>query len=228
MKKMQKMNVTKIITLTRELNTMNTLSARKNIVEIKRFKKLMIFRIIFEKNKKILKLNDFWIKNVAITTILKRERFKMMIHEIKVKSMSQNIKNENAKIIEKIDEIMHSKLQIKSVKWLIKDYKKKKYVLMMMWMRGAEIANKLIQLKIIMKSDIKTVKYYKKNCKIKQCIKCQNYNHWIYFCKNKQCCAHYAQKHHFIKYFHQKNASKWRCDFYKEFYKTFNHQCLRK
>ena len=30
--------------------------------------------------------------------------------------MFQNIKNENAKMIEKTDEIMHSKLQIKSVK----------------------------------------------------------------------------------------------------------------
>ena len=59
MKRMQKMNVTKIIALTRELNTMNTLSARKNIVEIRKFKKLIIFRIIFEENKKILKLNDF-------------------------------------------------------------------------------------------------------------------------------------------------------------------------
>ena len=38
MKKMQKMNITKIIALTRKLNTMNTLSARKNIVEIKKFK----------------------------------------------------------------------------------------------------------------------------------------------------------------------------------------------
>ena len=54
-----KMNITKIVVLTRELNTMNTLSARKNIVEIRKFKKLMIFRIIFEESKKTLKLNDF-------------------------------------------------------------------------------------------------------------------------------------------------------------------------
>ena len=38
-------------------------------------------------------------------------------------------------------------------------------------MRGAKIANKLIQLKIIIKLNIKTVKYYKKDYKIKQCIK---------------------------------------------------------
>ena len=53
------MNAAKIITLTRKSNMMNILSAQKNIVEIKKFKKLMIFKIIFEKNKKILKSNDF-------------------------------------------------------------------------------------------------------------------------------------------------------------------------
>ena len=188
----------------------------------------MIFKVIFEESKKILKLNDFWIKDVAITTIFRRERFKMMIHEIKVKSMFQNIKNENAKVIKKIDEIMHSKLQIKSVKWLVKNHEKKKYVLTMMWMRDAEIANKLIQLKIIMKLNIKTMKYYKRNCKIRQCIKCQNYDHWTYFCKNKQCCVHCAQKHYFAKCFHQKNALKWRCDFCKELHKAFNHQYFKK
>ena len=126
-------------------------------------------------------------------------------------------------MIEKIDEIMHSELQIENVKWFVKNHKKKKYVLMMMWVRDAEIANKLIQLKIIMKSDIKTVKYYKRNYKIKQCTKCQNYDHWTYFYKNKQCCAHCAQKHRFAECSHQKNAIKWRCGFCKEFHKTFDH-----
>ena len=87
MKRMQKMNVVKIIALIRELNMINTLPARKNIVEIRKFKKLMIFRIISEKSKKILKSNDFWIKNVAITTTFKREKFKMIIHKIKIKNI---------------------------------------------------------------------------------------------------------------------------------------------
>ena len=59
MKRMQKMNAMKIIALTRKLNTINTLFARKNIVKIRRFKKLITFRIISEESKKILKLNDF-------------------------------------------------------------------------------------------------------------------------------------------------------------------------
>ena len=53
------MSAAKIIALTRKLNTINILSARKNIIEIKKFKKLMIFKISFEENKKILKSNNF-------------------------------------------------------------------------------------------------------------------------------------------------------------------------
>ena len=56
---MQKISVTKIIVLTRESNINDTLIVRKNIVKIKRFKKLMIFRKIFEESKKILKFNNF-------------------------------------------------------------------------------------------------------------------------------------------------------------------------
>ena len=52
MKRVQKMNATKIIALTYKLNINNTLIARKNIIKIRRFKKLMIFKIIFEESKK--------------------------------------------------------------------------------------------------------------------------------------------------------------------------------
>ena len=53
------MNAAEIIALTRKSNIENTLIVHKNIVKIKKFKKLMIFKIVFEENKKILKFNNF-------------------------------------------------------------------------------------------------------------------------------------------------------------------------
>ena len=47
------------MTLRRDLNVNIILTARKNIIKIQKFKELMIFRIIFEESKKILKSNDF-------------------------------------------------------------------------------------------------------------------------------------------------------------------------
>ena len=48
-----------MIVLTRKLNIENILIIRKNIVKIKKIKRLIIFKIIFEKSKKILKFNNF-------------------------------------------------------------------------------------------------------------------------------------------------------------------------
>ena len=53
------MNIAEMIALICKLNIENTLIARKNIVNVRKLKKLMIFRIIFEKNKKKLKFNHF-------------------------------------------------------------------------------------------------------------------------------------------------------------------------
>ena len=67
---MQRMNTTEIIVLIYKLNIKSTLIACKNIIKIKELKKLIIFKVIFERSKKILKFNDFSIKNIVLTTIL--------------------------------------------------------------------------------------------------------------------------------------------------------------
>ena len=56
---MQKMNAAKIIALMYKSNIDDTLTVHKNIIKIRKFKKLIIFRMIFEENKKNLKFNDF-------------------------------------------------------------------------------------------------------------------------------------------------------------------------
>ena len=53
------MSAKEIMTLTREFNVAITLTACKNIIKMQKFKKLLMFRMIFERSKKILKSNDF-------------------------------------------------------------------------------------------------------------------------------------------------------------------------
>ena len=116
MKRIQKMSATKIITLTRESNANATLSTRKNIQRIKRFKNMIVFKTNFENNKKILKFNDYCIKNVSTTTNLRIKRARMIIHEMRIKEISKNIENEKAKMLKKTCERMHSNLKIKKMK----------------------------------------------------------------------------------------------------------------
>ena len=53
------MNAAEIMILIYESDIMNTLRVRKDIIDIRKFKKLMIFKITFEENRKTLKLNKF-------------------------------------------------------------------------------------------------------------------------------------------------------------------------
>ena len=55
-------------------------------------------------------------KDVIKTTTFRREKSGVIIHEIKIKNMFSDIKNEKTKIMRKINDIMHSELQIKEVK----------------------------------------------------------------------------------------------------------------
>jgi len=59
MKKVHKINATKIIALMCNLNIVNTLNVQKDIQKIRCFKKIIIFKIDNECNKKILKSSNF-------------------------------------------------------------------------------------------------------------------------------------------------------------------------
>jgi len=80
---------------------------QKNIQRIKRFKRIIIFRINIKSSKTILKSNDFWVKKILITTTIYRKRAKVIIHNIRIKSMLKNIKKRKAKIIIKLCKIMY-------------------------------------------------------------------------------------------------------------------------
>ena len=45
--------------LTRESDVAITLIARKNMIKMQKFERLIMFRVIFEKSKKFLKLKNF-------------------------------------------------------------------------------------------------------------------------------------------------------------------------
>ena len=107
MKRIHKISAIEIITLTRNLDIVNILNTQKDIQKIKRFKKIIIFKVNNKCNKKTLKLNNFQIKNVFIATILRRECAKIIMHNIKVKSIFKNIKKKKTKIIIKLYKIMH-------------------------------------------------------------------------------------------------------------------------
>ncbi len=67
-------------------------------------------------NKKILKKNDFWIKEISLNASLYKVSFKIVIHEIKIEEMFKDIKKKRIKVLIKINKDIHLKMMIKKVK----------------------------------------------------------------------------------------------------------------
>ena len=189
------MSATEIVTLTQKFTAVNTLSARKKIIAIWKYKNILIFQVNFEKVRKTLKSNDHWIKSVTESVVLRQKWAEILIYEVRIKKISKNMTKE-LKTIKNACARAHSRLKVDKTKWLRRNSNKKKYTSLIIWVNSAEMINRLIQWRISIESNIKTMKLYDKKIRIKQCLKCQKYEHLTYECKNNQRCAHCAQDHH--------------------------------
>ncbi len=187
----------------REIDVDKMLLMRKNIEIIKRWLNLLIFQVKMKDSKKILKKNDFWIKEISLNVSLHEVSFKIVIHEIRIEEMFKDIEKKRAKVLIKINKDIHLKMMIEKVKWFIKNNEQKRYILLMICIVSAEMMNKLIDEKISHEINIKITQFYDLSCRTHQCLKYQDYDHKIYECKNKQKCV-YCTLNHCLKHcFHK-------------------------
>ncbi len=161
-----------IVRWAREIDVDEMLSTRKNIKTMKKWLNLLIFQVKTKDSKRILKKNDFWIKEISLNISLCKVSFKIVIHEIRIEEMSKDIKKKRTKVLIKINKDIHSKMMIEKVKWLTKNSEQKKYILLMIHVVSAEMMNKLIDEKVCHKMNIKITQFYDLSCKTHQCLKC--------------------------------------------------------
>jgi len=143
-----------------------------------------------------LKKNDFWIKEISLNASLHEVSFKIVIHEIKIEEMFKDIEKKRTKALIKINKDIHLKMMIEKVEWLTKNSEQKRYISLMICIVSVEMMNKLIDEKICYEINIKITQFYDSSCRTYQCLKCQNYDHKTYECKNKQRCIYCALNHH--------------------------------
>ncbi len=104
-----------IVKWARKIDVDETLWTRKNIKTMKRWSNLLIFQVKTKDSKRILKKNDFWIKEISLNTSLYKVSFEVVIHEIKVKEMFKDIEKKKMKTLIKINKNIHSKMMIEKV-----------------------------------------------------------------------------------------------------------------
>ncbi len=211
-----------IVRWVREIDVDETLLTRKNIKTMKRWLNLLIFQVKMKDSKRILKKNDFWIKEISLNISLCEVSFKIVIHEIKIEKMSKNIEKKKMKALIKINKNIHSKMIIEKVEWLTKNSEQKRYILLMIHVISAEMMNKLIDERVYHKINIKITQFYDLNCKTHQCLKYQNYDHKTYECKNKQRCIYYTLNHCLKHCFYKQTWNMWKCETCQNTYRVFD------
>ncbi len=115
-KKIMMITIKNIVRWARKIDIDKMLSMCKNIKTMKRLLNLLIFQVKMKDSKRILKKNDFWIKEISSNVSLHEVSFKIVIHEIKVKEMSKDIEKKKVKVLIKINKDIHSKMMIEKVK----------------------------------------------------------------------------------------------------------------
>ena len=188
-----------IVRWAREIDVDETLSLCKNIETMKRWSNLLIFQVKMKDSKRILKKKDFWIKEISLNINLHKVSFKIVIHEIRIKEMFKDIEKKRMKALIKINKDIHLKMMIEKVEWFKKNSEQKRYILLMICIVSAKMMNKLIDKRVCHEIDIKITQFYDLSCRTHQCLKCQDYNHKTYECRNKQKCV-YCTLNHCLKH----------------------------
>ncbi len=201
-----------IVKWAKEIDVNKMLSMCKNIKTMKRWSRLLIFWIKMKNSKKTLKKNDFWIKEIFLNACLCKISFEVVIHEIKVKEMFKNIEKKEARVLIKINKDIHSEMMIEKIEWLTKKSEQKRYVSLMIHVISTEMMNKLIDEKICHEINIKITQFYNLSCRVHQCLKCQEYDHKTYECKNKQRCIYCILNHRLKHCFYKQTQNMWKCE----------------
>jgi len=217
-----------IVGWARGIDADETLPARKDIEAMKRRPGLLIFRVKTEGSKRILEENDFWTKEVSPNASLRGASFGVVVHGIRVGGMPKDIEKEGAKALTKANKGIHPEVTIEKVEWLTKDSEQKRYASLVVRVASAEVANKLIDEGVCHEADIKTTQFYDSGCRTHQCLKCQDYGHKTYGCRNKQRCAYCALDHRSEHCSHKQARDMWKCGACRGTHRAFDPQCHKR
>lgn len=88
---------------------------RKNIKIIKRYLKLLIFKIITKSNKEILEKNNFYIKKILSNASLRKVNYNIIVYKSRVKKIFENIVKKRVTIFIKINKNIYLKIVIKKI-----------------------------------------------------------------------------------------------------------------
>jgi hypothetical protein len=150
----------------------------------------------FEEIKTRIKKNLTLMNDIISSTTTMKRTYVVLTHDVRLSSV--NTFNQKA-TIEKIvqqNNTLHKNLNILRVAWTKKIInQRKKFFSLIIEIVNSKMTICLIKKKLLNEHTHLICEYFEKECRIKQCFKCQRYDHVNKICKNSKKCEQCVQKH---------------------------------
>ena len=198
-KKIEKIQKKSIEQILQEIT--NVLTAQRNLIMFlcKLESENIILHAVSSKTWANLKRSQTWAKEIMNSTRIMHQIFAVLTHEIHITIDTSNQKVIIKRLIK--DNIrLHENLEILRIVWLKKVVESEKtYSSLIVEIAIEAMMNRLMNESMLNLYQECSCKLFEKNCHITQCYRCFKFDHMIRFCKKKQRCVKYTDKHHIKK-----------------------------
>jgi hypothetical protein len=143
-----------------------------------------------------MKKNLTLMNDIILSTTTMKKTYVVLTHDVRLSSV--NTFNQKATIekIVKQNSTLHKNLDILRVAWTKKIInQRKKFFSLIIEIVNSKMTNRLIKEELLNEQTHLVCEYFEKKYRIKQCFKCQRYDHVNKTCKNSKKCEQCVQKH---------------------------------
>jgi hypothetical protein len=174
-----------------------TMKKKKNVLSMRRlFNENLKLLASFEKIRMRMKKDLTLINDITSSTTAMKRTYVVLTHDVRLSSVNTFNQKTTIEKIVKQNNTLHKNLNILRVAWTKKVInQRKRFFFLIIKIVNLKMTNRLIKKKLLNEHTYLICEYFEKECRIKQCFKCQRYDHVSKICKNSKKCEQCVQKH---------------------------------
>lgn len=138
---------------------------------------------------------DDWVHRIGAQATVRIPTYGVIVHGIRTSTLDMEKFEENRAQILQDNKPFIPQAEIKHIGWLTRDAPTKAASSIIIEFTKAEDANKIIDEGLVWQSEVFQCERYERQCRLKQCYKCQKYGHIGTQCKAATACGYCAQEH---------------------------------
>ena len=138
---------------------------------------------------------DDWAHRIGAQAMVRIPTYGVIVHGIRTSTLDIDKLEENRAQILQDNKPFIPQAEIKHVGWLTRNAPTKAASSITIEFTKAEDANKIIDEGLVWQGEVFQCERYERQCRLKQCYKCQKYGHIGTQCKAATACGYCAQEH---------------------------------